>query len=467
MKRKQRGVSLLMVCIVLILLIGAIIAFLALFGSSHAGASIAETTTHLLKAQAALEQFASVSGRLPCPANPTLDTGDEDRGAGPTGTCNTLPGTIPWRTIGLRRDDGLDAWGYKISYRVYTGAAGSLTQDNGASMVLCTIGAPASPGLAAGGLCQVTGGHHSDRNEFVLGKGLTVTDFGVVHTDTAYVLISHGPTGRGGFTSQNVQSPLPSGADELANTTATGPFVARSAATVGIAVDDPTFFDDILVYRSIFDLATNANISARNWPDSTFASVVANTSAVVAALGTTPTSTDLQTQTLAFNNATVSVQAAGVAENLSLSNAAGVDGLGGGGGGATVSSADSEVFHVTFTYTAQVFAVTLAGFGCRMTAGVCTDSDSVQFTFYKDGVQVGTPITKDACNTLNVASYTIDLGVSPGGDYNSVDIAPKPTDPAAGVTQLLVGSFVNCPEGGSACVTGADTGSGPGGNHCP
>jgi type II secretory pathway pseudopilin PulG len=481
MMRTQRGVSLLFVAVILILIVGSILAFLALFSSSHGGASTADTTARLQKAQVALEQFASVTGRLPCPANPGLDSGDEDPGGG--GACNSAAGTVPWRTISLRQDDGLDAWGRKISYRVYAGPAGSLTQDNGASqnngasMVLCTIGAPASPGFAPTGvgLCWMdAGGHHTDVREFLANKGLSVVDYGTSHGDAAYVLISHGPSGRGAYGVGGARGPLPSGTDEIANTTANGPFVARAAATAGVSVDDAgnNFFDDILVYRSIFDLGTKANIAARNWPDPTFASVLANASAVVAAViaagGAAPTSTDLGVQSLAFNNATVSVQAGATPENLSLSNAAGLDGIGGGGGGATLSSADAEVLHVTFSNPAQVFAVTLNGFACRQTAGACTDSDAVQFTFFKDGTPLLTPpVTKLACNTLGVASYTIDLGASPGGDFNSVDIAPLPTVPAAGVTQALVGGFVNCPEGGLACVTAADTGSGPGGNHCP
>ena len=467
MKRAQRGVSLLLVGVVLIIVVGAILAFLALFGTGHGAGSIADTRARLQKAQAALEQFASATGRLPCPANPALDTGDEDRAAGPAGTCNTVPGTIPWRSVGLRQDDGLDSWGFKLSYRVYTGAAGSLTQDNGASMVLCTVAAPASPGLAAGGLCQVDGtGHRTDRNEFVAGKGLTVTDFGSVHPDAAYVLISHGPSGRGAFTSVGVQSPMPSSPDEIANTTATGPFVARAAASAGTPPDDPGHFDDLLAYRSILDLATNANIAARDWNDPTYASVTANLAAVSATLGAAPSSPDLGTQTLAFNNATLSVQAGGVAENLTLTNASNLDGVGGGGAMPTLSSDDSEVLHIVFANNAQQLAFTLTGFGCRQTSGACTDSDAAQITFYQSGVVVGTPVTVLGCNTSNVASFTIDRGASPGGDFDGIDIAPKPTVPAAGTTQLLLASFVNCPEG-STCQTSQDTGAGPAGNHCP
>jgi hypothetical protein len=465
MRHAQSGVSLLLVGVVLILIVGAILAFLALFSTSHGAATVADTATRLTRAQTALEQFAGSTGRLPCPANGTLDTGDEDRGGGSLGTCNSVPGTLPWHTIGLRHDDGLDAWGWKISYRVYTGAAGSLTQDNGASMVNCTIGALASPGLGPTGLCPAIApaGNHADRNEFVAGKGLTVNDYGTVRSDAAFVLVSHGPTGLGSYTSAGVQQAMPVNTDEVSNTTATGPYVARAAVTVGLLASDPNFFDDLIAYRSIFDLAANANLSARNWETN----VVLNTATVAEILGPSFDPTNLG-QTLTLNNGrvTLSVQAAGVVENLTLGNSAGLDGIGGAVGGTTLSSADSEVLHVAFNTTAQMFAVTLDGFGCRPTTGSCTDFDVVQFTFTKGGVPVGSPITKQACNSLNVASFTIDLGASPGGDFDGVDIAPQAATPSAVPTQILVGGFVNCPEGGT-CVTTLDTGPGPGGNHCP
>jgi hypothetical protein len=477
MKRKQLGVSLLLVGVMLILIVGAILGFLALFGTSHAGASLADTATRLSKAQQALEQYAATTGRLPCPADPTSASGDEVPpilGVCPTLAATPPRGAIPWRTIGLRGEDALDAWAWKISYRVFDGSTG-LTQPGGASMVQCTTNPfPAAPPLLPSGLCDPTGSH-SDAAHFADGKGLQVTDrysaTPIAIAGLAYVLISHGPSGFGTYSAAGVATTSPaSGGDEATNTTATGSpggFVARAASPPETPSGDVTHFDDVLVYRSITDLAAKAGLGARNWAGTTL-----NTANVLAALGLSapPSTPDLGVQTLTIGNATITAQIAGVSENLSLGSVAGLDGIGGvaGGGGALLSSADAEVLHVNFNgpIPQQMLAVTLNGLGCRMTAGVCTDSDSVQFTFYKDGTPVGSPITKTGCNTLNVASFTIDLGASPAGDFNSVDISPKPTIPASGVTQFFLGGFVNCPEGSSACFTSTDTGPGPTGNHC-
>src|SRR6185503_11825319 len=147
----------------------------------------------------------------PCPAKGSVDTGDEDA-TGPSFTCNSPTGTLPWRAIGLAHDGQFDAWGWKISYRVYTGAGGSLTQPNGASMALCTTDhSAASAGVGAGGICQVAAGEvHTWDTDYLLGKGLTVNDFGAApRTDAAYVLISHGVSGLGAYTSAGQQKAAP------------------------------------------------------------------------------------------------------------------------------------------------------------------------------------------------------------------------------------------------------------------
>jgi len=478
MARRHCGFSLLLAAVILIVVVAAILAFMALLGRQRNEGNLAETTARFARANVALEQFVAATGRLPCPADPASSSGDANPNTATTlGTpCSTPAGTLPWRTIGLRSDDALDAWGWKISYRVYRGTPGgigSLTQDQGASMVLCTYAAPASPGLDAGGRCQTdAGGHHSDRNDFLtfnLGARLGVTDFGVAHNDVAYVLISHGPSGLGAYTSSGGPNSAPTSPDEIANLSATGPFVARAASAPDVPASDAAHFDDLIAYTSLADAISGAGLGPRYWNDPTFASVAATISSVAQALNQPNIIYgDLGTQVLAFNNAQVSVQAGGSAENLTLA-AIGVGdaGIGGVGGGNTLSSADSEVLHIAFNYKAQTLSFTLDGMGCRQTAGTCTDADAVQLTFFNDGVPVGSPIMKLACNPGHgLASYTVDLGASPSGDFNSVDIAPQPSVPGAAATAVLVSGFVNCPHGGS-CVTTLDTGSGPGGNHCP
>ena len=60
----------------------------------------------------------------------------------PATLCTFRNGTVPWVTLGLSADDAVDAWGRKISYRVYDGPTG-MTQALGASMSDCDTVEPA------------------------------------------------------------------------------------------------------------------------------------------------------------------------------------------------------------------------------------------------------------------------------------------------------------------------------------
>ena len=142
MRRGERGAGGLFVVIVIMLAMVAMLAVGVLFRVKTNVDDATQTMASLKTAAAALEQFAGSSGRLPCPADPSKDDGL----ASPVGAardCDFTQGTLPWATIGMRRDDAYDAWGWKISYRVYSNTNGSLTQANGASMVNCdTVQAP-------------------------------------------------------------------------------------------------------------------------------------------------------------------------------------------------------------------------------------------------------------------------------------------------------------------------------------
>ena len=467
MRRAQRGVSLLFVAVMLILIVGAILAFLALFGTSHQGDSLADTAARLAKARDSLDQFAAATGRLPCPADPTANTGDEDPVGGST-TCSTEQGTLPWKTIGLRSDDGLDSWGWKISYRVYDGAIG-LTQAGGASMVLCDTSVSTDPGLDANGLCQVDGsGWHTLYTDFYGTKGLRVTDFGVLNTGIAYVLISPGPTGYGSYSAAGVATTAPVSTDEVGNTLATGQggsgFVARAASAAGVGAGDASHFDDVLAYRTISDLATKSGLAARDWPDPVITppastNVVLNNATIAAALGHSVSNGDLGTRTIALTDATLTASRFSTSEDLTLGTVGGVDGIGGGTTSTTLSSSRSEVLHIALNAVTQNFALTVNGFGCRQTAGTCTDWDRLRVTFYSGGVAVGgSPITKLACNPgSGLASFTFNVGT----DFDSVDVAPRSSTPSGTTVAIFVSAFSMCST--TACTTSLDTAA----NHCP
>ena len=188
------------------------------------------TQARMERIRAALHAHAASQGRLPCPANGAQDTGL----AVPAAAVLSCPpvssnGAVPWVTLGLQADDALDGWGRKISYRVWDGATG-LTQASG---------------LALAGAA-----------------GLGVNDFGAPHNLTAWVLISHGSSGLGGWRVAAPRMPLPgAGSNEWSNTQAApveffrrGEALVDPATGVEYALNNAAHFDDVLLYESIEDL---------------------------------------------------------------------------------------------------------------------------------------------------------------------------------------------------------------------
>ncbi len=159
-----------------------------------------ETKARLKVIEDALVLSAATNFDLPCPSNPALGPGSAANGneADPATVCNRqmASGGVPWRTLGLSEADVLDGWGRRISYAV----TGPLTVANALNC----------PSVGFG---QITQGRLENRgaNNVVAGSGAVGTPS---PTRAAYVLISHGENGAGGY--------LPSGAQTstaLASTT--------------------------------------------------------------------------------------------------------------------------------------------------------------------------------------------------------------------------------------------------------
>jgi prepilin-type N-terminal cleavage/methylation domain-containing protein len=108
----QRGFSLLELAIVLIvfgLLAGGMLGNLS---GQRRHSEEQRVHRQLDLTQEALYGFAITHGRLPCPANPTLDSDTTDAG---TEDCNREHGVLPWRALGLSETD---PWGQRLSYFV-------------------------------------------------------------------------------------------------------------------------------------------------------------------------------------------------------------------------------------------------------------------------------------------------------------------------------------------------------------
>lgn len=470
---RQGGISIVFVVIVVIAVGAVFLALMGLFRSTTGIEGSVRTQANLAAAGEALEQFASTAARLPCPADPSLDTGDAVP-AGAAATCTFPAGTLPWRTIGLRREDAIDAWGGKISYRVFTGTAGiagSLTQAEGTSMVKCdtlelapTFATPVAG--TAGGLCRDT--NDTPPAQFLLNKGLSVSDSGTTATGVAYVLVSHGPTGLGGFTTAGAQRPLPGNAGEIANTTAAGPFVAQPSMTTGLAPNDPAYFDDVIAYRKLDEFVQRAKLGARDWPDApphlSDVTTTFNQATVGVAAGVS--SVDDIGNFFVFTGDTISIGADGAAlQDLSFETVNATTGIGVAGGSVMgdplepnnnlrfISSVGSESVSIIFGQKQQWFAVTLNHFGIYSPIGSpLVYTEKVDITFFNDGVQVD-KVTKSGCRADGqLASFSVHAA----GIFNAVLVNPVAATEPGGTTNqsaFLLSQFGGCLDAAPSCFT--------------
>ena len=479
--RGERGASALLILLIMVLLLVAFIATFTLSRVSGSGDDRTETRKRLAAAAVALEQYAAARSRLPCPADPAADTGAEVQDT--VATCTFGEGTLPWATLGLIREASLDAWGRKISYRVYTGNKGSLTQPGGVSMVECdkiepTPGAATGVAASVGGLC-VSNPDPFQRSttpeKFLAGKGLRVDDFDVTHNDVAYVLVSHGASGFGGYTTAGVRLTMPDSAAEKNNTQATGSFTIKAFSGADIEANHAQHFDDLLAYATISDLAKRAGLEARDWPDTATSSLTFDSATVSAAAGQTVTSGDVGAATLDFGSARVSgFSDGGTATNISIDpNTSGTatDGIG------VIRAADSwlpgsltnlmsnygnEYIRIEFSLPGGQFAVTLNNFGTYPSSGE-TFTERAQFKFYLANTLVGSPIVKSGCRADGgLASFTM----APSGPFDAVEIIPISSTGSDGgtfYTGFLVSEIKACTASAATCKTGLTTGA----NTCP
>lgn len=462
MRSRQGGAGGFLIAVVLLLAITAFLAMLAFLRSSGQNERTTQDSRRFDAIKASLAQFVATNGRLPCPTNPATDTGDAVPDA-PSATCTNPQGTVPWRTLGIRREDAIDAWGWKISYRVYTGAAGSLTQAEGASMVNCdtTEAAGWSAGRtpvvgSAGGLCRGT--RNTTPAEFIAGKGLQLNYFGTPVTDAAYVLVSHGPSGLGAWTSvpPSTQTSLPASASELSNLNAAGPFVATNATLASVSPTNAAHFDDVLAYQSVSELIRLAGRGARNWDDTAQANVTLDTATLTSALGAAPNA-NLGVNSINFETARVTGLSGATAQELTFDAD---DGLGTASGASSISLGES--IRIEFQNKATQFAVTLNHFGTVSFFG--TWREQVRFDFYNDNVQVMPSVTKQGCRADGGrASFSIDRGAA---QFDRVEIVPilSTVHPFFGsviTSSFWLAAFKTCLSG--VCQTDLHTA----GNVCP
>lgn len=240
------------------------------------------TRNTLSRIEDALARYAAVQQRLPCPANPALPSSNAAAGyadGDTTGTlapatCSFPAGVVPWRTLGLSPADALDPWGRVVSYRVYDGGIG-FTQAGGASRVFCdtTNNGVVAETPPTNGLCA------NDRNTlkdsfttyktYGGSKGLVVTDYGTAVNKVAYALISHGPSGLGGYLPTGARMTMPgaTAGDYLNTQSAAAGYVKAAFKIIGVDPGAATHYDDVVAYKTLDDLIAVTRLEARDWPE--------------------------------------------------------------------------------------------------------------------------------------------------------------------------------------------------------
>jgi len=188
-----------------------------------------ETRKQLDEIREALIGYALRNGRLPCPADGTIASGQSTAGeevttgSGSSLTCNSSSGVLPWVTLGVSETD---AWGRRFTYRVDTNFADAISAN--------TYGSGCSPSTTP---TQSSFALCSSGNMTILSAASGGTN---VATGIPAVVVSHGTDAYGAYTTNGNQVSGASG-DEGENANGDSNFVTH---------DFTPSFDDLVVWIS-------------------------------------------------------------------------------------------------------------------------------------------------------------------------------------------------------------------------
>lgn len=208
---------------------------------------INETRKQLEEIKEALVGFVIINGRLPCPADGLIPTGQLNAGKeAKTGTVcanitnNMANGVIPWAILGVNETD---AWGRRFTYRIASDFADDFNNP--------TYGNPCvpnpAPTQASFALCST--------GNLVVAASFTYTT-GITNEAPA-VTVSHGENGLGAYTPNGVKIPITgASSDEAANADNNNDFVYHEATSD---------FDDQVIWLST-NILFNRMVAAGKLP---------------------------------------------------------------------------------------------------------------------------------------------------------------------------------------------------------
>ena len=469
---RQSGVSVLLVVLVVFVLIAVVIASRSLTRTASAQGRENVTSENLQRIADAITTFAAANKYLPCPAPGADATGTASPNIPATATataCTDPAGVVPWGTLALRREDAVDGWGRKISYRVAPGFTSTTALDTTAcnNAITSPIQNLATP--PATGRCGVA--HMNTLGQFyAFTPMLSVNDLGTLQTNVAFVLISHGVTGGGAFGAEGTVrgGTLAATGNELANTQGASPFwIAQRSDDATVDVTSPAHFDDVVLYRKISDFAGAIKLADRTWPLPPASTIVAGASqgfslaAIQATLGYTPP-TNVGTNSYDTGVFTLSSSSG---QNISFASGTSGQGIGAIPTGSSSTSAayldstaaDSLTFTLDGTQKASGFGITLVDFG---KSG--SNAERARFRFFNGATLVDT-IVKDACQSGQVLA-NFSLNPQSGNNpalYNSV-VVDAVTSSGGTASTYLIGAINMCAADG-ICIAPSAVPA----NNCP
>ncbi|HLX22544.1 MAG TPA: type II secretion system protein [Usitatibacter sp.] len=279
----QRGFTLVEILVVLIILAVVITMAAAVTRGIAASQQQTLTVTRLATVDAAIVQFVAAQKRMPCPADGTLQSSDNNAGLEAAG-CNQTNGVVPWRSLGLTEQDATDGWYRRFTFRTDP----QLVVAGGMDMSFCDPvgGAVAVAGACNTGCASSSLGSCTPPVNFLRGKGLEVHALpsagapnGVVVMDpaaspsianptgAAYVTISAGATGGGGYlnSGQLAVSSASDSAPELLNYASNSIQLSSAGAYyVDDSISTNPHFDDLISRPSVYTVISKAALGPRS-----------------------------------------------------------------------------------------------------------------------------------------------------------------------------------------------------------